>query len=63
MQVEIERMKGENDELKMAAEQVQQEKWELTAANNDLQQRLQQTVALSYMQVGILVILVRNSQD
>jgi hypothetical protein len=28
-----------------------QEKWELSAVNADLQQRLQQTVALAHMQV------------
>jgi hypothetical protein len=30
-----------------------QEKWELSAVNGDLQQRLQQTVALAHMQVRI----------
>jgi hypothetical protein len=32
-----------------------QEKWELSAVNADLQQRLQQTVALAHMQVRGLV--------
>ena len=50
-EAEIEGIKAENEELKMAAEHANEEKWELNAVNNDLQQRLQQTVALSYMQV------------
>ena len=33
-------------------EQLTKEKWELSAANTDLQQRLQQTVTLAHMQVG-----------
>ena len=31
---------------------IEQEKWELQAVNADLQQRLQQTVALAHMQVA-----------
>ena len=41
----------ELETMKTASEQSQQEKWELTQVNNDLQQRLQQTVALARMQV------------
>jgi len=40
---EVERLKG-------LSEQLNKEKWELSAVNNDLQQRLQQTVALAHMQ-------------
>ena len=37
--------------MKTSSDQLGQEKWELTQVNNDLQQRLQQTVALARMQV------------
>lgn len=49
-EVETEALKSENEELKIAGEQANEEKWELNAVNADLQQRLQNTVALSYMQ-------------
>ena len=42
----------EYETLKNSSEQVNHEKWELTQVNNDLQQRLQQTVALARMQVN-----------
>ena len=38
--------------LRSNSEQLNQEKWELSQANTDLQQRLQQTVALARMQVN-----------
>ena len=41
----------EYETMKTASEQSNHEKWELTQVNNDLQQRLQQTVALARMQV------------
>ena len=41
----------EFESLKTSSDQLGQEKWELTQVNNDLQQRLQQTVALARMQV------------
>ena len=34
-------------------EQLNKEKWELAAVNNDLQQRLQQTLTLAHMQVRV----------
>ena len=34
-----------------SVEQLTKEKWELSAANTDLQQRLQQTVTMAHMQV------------
>jgi len=40
----------ECDAIKESAEQHGRDKWELTQVNNDLQQRLQQTVALARMQ-------------
>ena len=39
-------------------DRLQQEKWELSAVNTDLQQRLQQTVALAHMQVHVRKILI-----
>ena len=36
-------------------EQLTKEKWELSAANADLQQRLQQTVTMAHMQVGTVM--------
>ena len=38
--------------MQATVEQLTKEKWELSAANTDLQQRLQQTVTLAHMQVG-----------
>jgi len=40
----------EQDQLKATVEQLTKDKWEANAVNNDLQQRLQQTVALAHMQ-------------
>jgi len=40
----------EMESVKTSSEQLSQEKWELTQVNTDLQQRLQQTVALARMQ-------------
>ena len=40
----------ECDTLKASSEQLQHEKWELSQANADLQQRLQQTVMQARMQ-------------
>ena len=44
----------EFENMKTSSDQLGQEKWELTQVNNDLQQRLQQTVALARMQVNNL---------
>ena len=41
----------EYETLKSNVEQLTRDKWEITQVNNDLQQRLQQTVALAHMQV------------
>ena len=41
----------EYETVKANVEQLNREKWEITQVNNDLQQRLQQTVALAHMQV------------
>ena len=38
--------------VQATVEQLTKEKWELSAANTDLQQRLQQTVTLAHMQVA-----------
>ena len=38
--------------MQATVEQLTKEKWELSAVNTDLQQRLQQTVTLAHMQVG-----------
>jgi len=40
----------EYETLKTNVEQLTRDKWEITQVNNDLQQRLQQTVALAHMQ-------------
>jgi len=40
----------EYETVKANVEQLNREKWEITQVNNDLQQRLQQTVALAHMQ-------------
>ena len=42
----------EFESMKTSSDQLGQEKWELTQVNTDLQQRLQQTVALARMQVA-----------
>ena len=39
--------------LQATMEQLNKEKWELAAVNNDLQQRLQQTLTLAHMQVRV----------
>ena len=41
----------EYETLKTNVDQLNRDKWEITQVNNDLQQRLQQTVALAHMQV------------
>merc|ERR1719507_958161 len=43
-------VRGEQDHHQATVEQLTKEKWELSAANTDLQQRLQQTVTLAHMQ-------------
>jgi len=40
----------EYETMKSTVEQLNRDKWEITQVNNDLQQRLQQTVALAHMQ-------------
>ena len=42
----------EFESMKTSSDHLGQEKWELTQVNTDLQQRLQQTVALARMQVA-----------
>ena len=44
----------EFETLKTNVDQLNRDKWEITQVNNDLQQRLQQTVALAHMQVIIV---------
>ena len=46
----------EQETLRTRCEELGQEKWELTQVNTDLQQRLQQTVALARMQVNMYKI-------
>ena len=47
----------EQETLRTRCEELGQEKWELTQVNTDLQQRLQQTVALARMQVDMHIKL------
>ena len=48
---ELESLKGENERLRTANTATEAEKWELSAANTELKNRLQQTMAMNYMQV------------
>merc|ERR1719431_1814619 len=50
VQNQVALLRQEGDQLKPNVDQLTKEKWELSAVNNDLQQRLQQTVALAHMQ-------------
>merc|ERR1719431_122637 len=50
VQNQVALLRQEGDQLKANVDQLTKEKWELSAVNNDLQQRLQQTVALAHMQ-------------
>jgi len=50
-EAETARLKAENQALKTGQEKTEAEKWELTAANTDLKNRLQQSMQLTYMQV------------
>merc|ERR1719510_1888671 len=50
MQNQVASLNMELESLKNKAETVSREKWEVSQANTDLQQRLQQTVALARMQ-------------
>ena len=52
MQNQVATLNMELDSLKTKAETVSREKWEVSQVNTDLQQRLQQTVALARMQVS-----------
>ena len=51
-QNQLSSLNHELETLRSNSEQLNQEKWELSQANTDLQQRLQQTVALARMQVN-----------
>jgi hypothetical protein len=44
-------MKTDNDRLRTNNEAIMAEKWEVSAANTELKNRLQQSMAMSYMQV------------
>ena len=48
---ELAALKTDAERVLAANEALKAEKWELTAANTDLKNRLQQSMALSYMQV------------
>ena len=48
---EVKALKAEAEQMKAAGEKMAQEKWEAQAQNNDLKTRLQQSMAMSYMQV------------
>ena len=52
MERDVAALKADNEKLRGANEKVVAEKWELSAANTDLTNRLQQSMAMSYMQVG-----------
>ena len=57
MQNQVASLNMELDSLKNKAETVSREKWEVNQVNTDLQQRLQQTVALARMQVSHVIIM------
>ena len=57
MQNQVASLNMELESLKNKAETVSREKWEVSQANTDLQQRLQQTVALARMQVSQVIIM------
>ncbi len=48
---ELAELRADGEKLRSANEKMVTEKWELSAANNELKNRLQQSMALSYMQV------------
>jgi len=50
-EAELSNLRAENENLKQSNEKAASEKWELTAANTDLKNKLQQSMALTYMQV------------
>ena len=56
MQNQVATLNMELDTLKNTAETASREKWEVNQVNTDLQQRLQQTVALARMQVSPFII-------
>ncbi len=49
---ELTSLRADSEKLRSTNEKIVTEKWELSAANNELKNRLQQSMALSYMQVG-----------
>ena len=51
LEKELTSLKAENVDLKQAQENLSAEKWDLTSANNDLKTKLQQSMAVTYMQV------------
>lgn len=51
LQKELNEVKEENEQLRTSQETMVKEKWELATANNELKNRLQQSMAMSYMQV------------
>ncbi len=50
---ELTSLRTDSEKLRSTNEKIVTEKWELSAANNELKNRLQQSMALSYMQVGV----------
>ena len=51
LEKELTALKSENLDLKKSQESISAEKWELSAANSELKNKLQQTMAVTYMQV------------
>ena len=60
MQNQVATLNMELDSLKNKAETVSREKWEVSQVNTDLQQRLQQTVALARMQVSHVIMTLQH---
>ena len=56
MQNQVATLNMELHDIKTQAESASREKWEVSQVNTDLQQRLQQTVALARMQVSLVII-------
>ncbi len=48
---ELDFLRSENEKLVASNEKIGKEKWELAQSNADLSARLQQSMALTYMQV------------
>ena len=52
LEQDINSLRKDNDRLRVSNEALVAEKWEITNANNELKARLQQSMAMSMMQVS-----------